>query len=331
MIACAAMIAQGRSSDAGQLQGSHVDDDLAAPLLLQIPDFGPITEPSPERATLCKTPRHLLRLRPARSSIHRRSRKEIHGPDHGQAYTRIVALIIAIGMLAACEVGKWMGRRFLDNAHAKPSKFDDASMALLGLLLAFTFGSSISKHEQRVSAVVTDSNAIGDFYTCATLLKEPTPTRLQAVIRQYVQLRLDLARHGRTESDLETALAQSDQMLGQMTQLVGQALNEGTPIAVSLTNSLNAVASNQASRLASHRDRLHPAIIFLLFASAVITTLLIGREQASSDNYEFAGTLFFIALISLAIYVTLDLNLPQSGLIRVSQEPMLRLYDSIKQ
>jgi hypothetical protein len=245
--------------------------------------------------------------------------------------TRILSLIIAIGMFAAWEVGKWMGRRLLDSAHAQPSKFDDASMALLGLLLAFTFGSSISKHEQRVTAVVTDSNAIGDFYTCATLLKEPTRSKLQSVIRQYVQLRLDLAHGGRTESDLETALAQSDQMLGSMIQLVGQALNEGTPIAVSLTNSLNAVASNQTLRLASYRDRLNPAIIFLLFASAVITTLLIGREQASSENYEFAGTLFFIVLISLAIYVTLDLNLPQSGLIRVSQEPMLRLYNSIKQ
>jgi hypothetical protein len=244
---------------------------------------------------------------------------------------RIIALIIAIGMLAAWEVGKWMGRRRIDRAHAQPSKFDDASIALLGLLLAFTFGSSISKHEQRVIAVVTDSNAIGDFYTCATLLKEPTRSRLQSVIRQYVQLRLDLARHGRTESDLETALAQSDQMLGQMTKLVGQALNEGTPIAVSLTNSLNAVASNQASRLASYRDHLNPAIEFLLFACAVITTMLIGRQQGSDENYEFAGTLCFIVLISLAIYVTLDLNVSQRGLIRVSQEPMQRLYASMQQ
>jgi hypothetical protein len=204
-------------------------------------------------------------------------------------------------------------------------------MALLGLLLAFTFGSSISKHEQRVIAVVTDSNAIGDFYTCATLLKEPTRSKLQSVIRQYVQLRLDLAVHGRTESDLEIALARSDKMLGVMTELVGQALNEGTPIAVPLTNTLNAVASNQALRLASHRDRLHPAIVFLLFASAVISTLLIGRQQGSSENYELLGTLCFIVLISLAIYVTLDLNVPQSGLIRVSQEPMQRLYASMQQ
>jgi hypothetical protein len=118
-------------------------------------------------------------------------------------------------------------------------------------------------------------------------------------------------------------------MLSEMTGLVRQALTDGTPIAVSLTNSLNAVESNQALRLAAHRDRLHPTIVFLLFASAVITTLLIGREQGSADSYEFAGTLCFILLVTLAIYVTLGLNLPQSGFVRVNQEPMERLFASM--
>ncbi len=79
-------------------------------------------------------------------------------------------------------------------AETAPSKFDDASLALLGLLLAFTFGVSISKHDQRRLAVVADSNAIGDFYTCASLIKEPTRTKLQTVIREYAELRLSLGR-----------------------------------------------------------------------------------------------------------------------------------------
>ncbi|MGH8338230.1 MAG: hypothetical protein ACRETL_15720, partial [Gammaproteobacteria bacterium] len=79
-----------------------------------------------------------------------------------------------------------------------------------------------------------------------------------------------------------------------------------------------------------HRDRLSPAIIFLLFASAIITTLLIGRQQGSTENYELAGTLCFVLLVTLAIYVTLDLNLPRDGLIRISQEPMVRLFNSMQ-
>ena len=242
---------------------------------------------------------------------------------------RIIALILAVAMLATWSIGRRMGERLLHKSGTKPSKFDDASMALLSLLLAFSFGMSIGKHDQRRLAVVADSNAIGDFYTCASLLKEPARTKLQAVIRQYVQVRLYLVRSARRSSDLESALAKSSQLHTQMTEIVEHALTDRTPIAVSLTNTLNAVTSNQASRLAAYRDRLPASILYLLFACSIVTVLLIGREQGATTNSDIAGTLCFIFLVSIAVYVTLDLNLPEGGLIRVSQEPIERLLSSM--
>lgn len=242
---------------------------------------------------------------------------------------RVVALILAIMMLAAWQVGKRMGKRLLHKEDTKPSKFDEASVALLGLLLAFTFGMSIAKHDNRRLAVVADSNAIGDFYTCASLLKEPARTQLQTVIRHYVQLRIDLARGNLRSSDLESAITRFDQLYAQMTEIVGRALSDGTPIAVSLTNTLNDVSSNQASRLAAYKDRLPTAIVILLFACAIVTALLIGREQGAAGSSDIAGTLCFILLVSITVYVTLDLNQPERGWIRVSQEPIERLLTSM--
>ncbi len=244
---------------------------------------------------------------------------------------RIAAITLGAAMLVASEIGRGMGRRLRRKGGVKPSKIDDASMALLGLLLAFTFGMSIARHDQRRAAVVADANAIGDFYTCTALLREPTRTKLQALIRQYAQLRLDLARGQMSTSDLQSALAKFDQMHGRMTGLVGQALSDGTPIAVSLTNTLNAVSSNQASRLSAYKERLPTSIVFLLFACAIITALLAGREQGNDDNFDVVGTLCFILLVSIAVYVTLDLNRPERGLIRVSQEPIERLLSSMPQ
>jgi hypothetical protein len=251
--------------------------------------------------------------------------------DHiiAQLDAGVVALTLAILMLAGWGLGTWMGRQLLIMGDRKPSKFDDASLALFGLLLAFTFGTSMSKHDRRRIAVVADSNAIGDFYTCATLLKEPIRTELRAVIRKYANLSLDLTRRRIDTSDLEGALVQFQQMHERMTELVAQALNAGTPIAVSLTNTLNAVTSNQAARLAAIRDRLPASVVMLLFVSAIVTTLLIGREQGFAKNSEVAGTLCFILLVSVAVYVTLDLNRPERGLITVSQEPIERLLSSM--
>src|ERR1700720_1638341 len=128
----------------------------------------------------------------------------------------VVALFLGVAMLAAWQIGRRMGGRLRGKDGVKPSKFDDASIALLGLLLAFSFGTSIAKHDQRRLAVIGDANAIGDFYTCASLLKEPTRTRLLAVIREYAQLRLDLTRGLPLPGALDEALAKFGHMHDQM-------------------------------------------------------------------------------------------------------------------
>lgn len=243
---------------------------------------------------------------------------------------RLLALMLALAMLAAWGVGWWMGSRLRTRGGEPPaSKFDDASLALLGLLLAFTFGMSLARHDHRREMVVADSNAIGDFYTCSSLLKEPVRRKLHTVIREYTALRLEVVRSRLDQATLESALRRFQQMHSQMTDLVAEAVSEGTPIAVSLTNTLNEVTSMHAARLVAGRERLPASIVLMLFTAAVVATMLVGREQGAAGRTEVTDTLSFILVVTLAVYVTLDLNQPQSGMITVSQEPMQRLLSSM--
>src|SRR5579872_5763855 len=153
-----------------------------------------------------------------------------------------LAIALAVAMLVAWRIGTMMGVWLRHKADGRePSKFDDASMALLGLLLAFTFGVSISKHDQRRLAVVAESNAIGDFYTCASLLKKPHRARLQEVIREYAQEQMDTLGRRLTEAEEKAATGRALEQFNRMTEIVNDAITEGTPIAVSLTNTLNEV------------------------------------------------------------------------------------------
>jgi hypothetical protein len=131
----------------------------------------------------------------------------------------VVTIILAILMLAAWRIGIRLGRGMRAGNVTMP-QFDGAAMALLGLLLAFAFGTSMGKYEQRRIALIEDSNAIGDFYTCATLLKEPIKSKLQAVIRDYAEQRLKVARQPINSLNLESALTDFQRMHQQMTTLV---------------------------------------------------------------------------------------------------------------
>ena len=118
-------------------------------------------------------------------------------------------------------------------------------------------------------------------------------------------------------------------MHGRMTEIVAAAVAEGTPIAVSLANTLNEVTSSHAARLAAYRERLPWSILLLLFVASVVPAFLMGLQQGISQNPHLSGTISFVLLVTMVIYVTLDLNQPGRGLIRVSQEPMERLVQSI--
>jgi hypothetical protein len=238
----------------------------------------------------------------------------------------LTALLLAAVMLATWTVGFRLGRKRLAEGSAAPEgKFEDAVVAILGLLLAFTFSMALAKYDHRREMLVTDSNAVGDFFTCASLQPEPVRGKLQAVIREYTELRLDLARKATEAGQFESALARSQELQNRMTALVGEALHAGTPIAAPLTNTLNGLTSAHAARLAAVKDRLPESVVALLFVSGAIATGLVGRAQGTSKRPPLGGTLSFLLLVSLVVYVILDLNNPVKGFIVVSQEPMERL------
>ena len=243
----------------------------------------------------------------------------------------LIAALLAVLMLASWGFGWWRGQvSQIGKSEAAPSKFNDAVLALLGLLLAFTFSMSLSRHEQRRQMVVTDSNAIGDFYTTASFLKEPVRTRLQAVLRKYVEHRLLLAQTVRDEESLQQLLGEIQVMHGDMESLANDAVDDGTPVVVPLVNTLNELTSAHASRLSAMRDRVPPSVVLLLVLAAVISMVLMGWQQGILREWHPVAAVGFTTLVCLVLWVTLDLNQPQRGLITVSQEPLQQLLKGMK-
>jgi hypothetical protein len=237
-----------------------------------------------------------------------------------------VAVLLAVAMLAAWSAGWCRGRpRSGEKCEEEPSKFNDAVLALLGLLLAFTFSMSLARHEQRRQLVVIDSNAIGDFATVVSLLNDPVRGKLQGLVRRYVEHRLSMPQIGGNEALLQQKLAETRQTHAEMTVLVKKAIDEGTPVVVPLANTLNELTSAHASRLNALRDRLPPSVVLLLVLAAIIAMVLLGWQQGMSREWHPAAAIGFTALVCLVLWVTLDLNQPQRGLIKVSQEPLEQL------
>jgi hypothetical protein len=242
----------------------------------------------------------------------------------------IIALVFAAAMFACWTAGWRRGQRMPPEPSDDPGvKFTDASVGLLGLLLAFTFSMALGRHDYRRLAVIAESNAIGDFYTCATLLKEPHRSELQTAIGDYAKRLLETPYESLTGDEQQRADQRDFAAFSRMTAIVSKALEGGTPIGINLTNTLNNLTSSNASRLAAFQERLPWSIVLLLFLSSLAPSFLIGLKQGSSKLVHPSGSFSFIVLVTLVIFVTLDLNQPRRGTITVGHTSLGRVLQSM--
>jgi hypothetical protein len=242
----------------------------------------------------------------------------------------MVAGFFLVAMLFFWGVGWQSGRKRPPKSDDAPAmKFTDSSLAILGLLLAFTFSMALGMHDHRRLMVVQESNAIGDFFTSASILKDPYRSALQSLIRTYTTNEVRALARFQRDAEQRELTNQSKKMQDQMITLVAAAVAEGTPIAVSLTNTLNEVTSANASRLAAYEAVLPWSILALLLLAACVPSFLIGRMQGIAGKSHFSAILSFIVLVTLIAFVTLDLNQGRRGLIRVNIQSFERLDQSM--
>jgi hypothetical protein len=234
----------------------------------------------------------------------------------------VLALLLA-GAMSLVSAFSWRhARRRIAAGDPPTDKFTDAGMALLGLLLAFTFGMSLDKYNKRRLMVVADANAIGDFYTCASLQKEPVRSKLRSVVREYTEHRLAFARDRHPEDHLGDTTGEVRAFHTRMEEQVKAALDDGTPIATPLVNTLNALTSSHVARVAAVRDHLPTAIVALLFLTSIVTAFLAGGSRGRLTSWFGGSVAGFILLVSFVVCIILDLNQPRHGLIRLDQGPV---------
>ncbi|MEF8768895.1 hypothetical protein [Candidatus Accumulibacter contiguus] len=110
--------------------------------------------------------------------------------DHNSV---LIVSALFVCMLLAMEIGFRSGRRkqaCATEAITQANAVLAAMLGLLALLLAFTFSAALQRYENRSQTVVAEANAIGTTYLRAQLLPKGMPDEVQALLRQYLGVRV---------------------------------------------------------------------------------------------------------------------------------------------
>src|SRR5688572_21496365 len=110
-------------------------------------------------------------------------------PWWGIVLTTFVVFMLAVEGGYAIGSSGWGGASD-DRMTGHVATLVGAVLALLGLLLAFSFSIVDSRFSARKALVLDEANAIGTSYLRAKILPDPHATRVRSLLRQYVDARV---------------------------------------------------------------------------------------------------------------------------------------------
>jgi hypothetical protein len=239
-------------------------------------------------------------------------------------------------LLIATEFGVRVGARARaqqkEGGTADLGSIHGAVLGLLGLLLAFTYSFAAGRHNARRELLVREANAIGTAYLRAGLIPEPRRRELQTILRQYVDSRIVPDEVVQDPVKLAEAIQRSERVLGTLWPAASRDIDSRPPTMLDslMFQALNGVIDLHTERLTAFEYRIPPSILWLLFVVAAMAMALTGFSGGLGGrrNVFFSTTL--AALVAAVMLVIIDLDHPRSGFIRVDQQSMIQLRDSLQ-
>ena len=239
-------------------------------------------------------------------------------------------LIMFAFLLAALEVGYRIGfgrrKKWRDAETGGGTVALSTMFALLGLILAFTYASGVSRFEDRKRVVIEESNALGTAFLRAGLIAEPGGKALQETILAYAKTRV-IPSTGRTLSHDERMeiLNNTIQAQEKLWPTLEEALRQGKPGAIesSMIAAMNDVLDMHTIRMAALIDKLPNAVIWMLIFISAATIIVTGFNAGLSGKISRWRTATLAMVMTGVMLMILDYDRPRDGFIRVSQDSLI--------
>jgi len=236
----------------------------------------------------------------------------------------LIGLFVGLffGMLALMEVGRRVGLRRLERAsegaRTGVATAEGAVFALLGLLVAFTFSGAATRFQDRRRYIMDESNAVGTAWLRLDLVPQDAQTAARESMRRYVDARLDVYR---AIPDLDAVRAAEERVSARQAELWGVVVDARAGVhhgwELLVMPALNEMFDLGALRTQAMQWHLPSIVLVLLCALALACSWLAGFGMAGASRRPTAHMLAFATVVTVIVFVIVDLEFPRLGFLRV--------------
>lgn len=236
----------------------------------------------------------------------------------------VTVVIVLLASEGGYRLGDKVSRRELEEKESPVSAIAGAILGLLAFILAFTFAIVSDRYDARKELVREEANAVRTAYSRAEFLPETDHAEANALLQEYVAVRLALAESGNL-SQITGAMRRADEIQRQLwqTAVASARLDMNSDVAALYIDALNEVTNIHWLRVAiGVQARIPTAIWFVLYALIMLGMVGIGYQTGIAGSKRTWAALGLALSFSLVIALIAELDRPQSQVIPVTQQPL---------
>ncbi len=231
-------------------------------------------------------------------------------------------VVVLLSIEGGYRLGRYRHRHSEGEKETPVGAIVAATLGLLGLILAFTFGLAASRFNSRREIVVEEANAIGTTYLRAGLLPDGRGVKIRKLLGEYVDARLEVVQTG----NIEQVLRRSDELHRQLwreAEAVGQEQPDSIVVGLFI-QSLNETIDVHSKRvLVALQNRLPGALWTTLYLITLLTMAGVGYHEGLTNSRRSLAIVILVLTFSAIMTLVADLDRPQKGLLTVSQRAMI--------
>jgi hypothetical protein len=238
------------------------------------------------------------------------------------------SLILTAAALAGFLIGHKTSQRVTDRSQI--GAIQASILGLLALLLGFTFGVASSRYDVRRVLAVDEANALGTTFMRAQMLPEPYRTSISDMLRHYIDLRIQTASVLGNPSKTRKIMKETEELQQAIwKQATAVARKDSSVITGLFVSSLNESIDLYSSRVAVFLTRVPSTILWILACIAIVALAVVGYGFGLIGQRSWLAIALMPVVIAAVIVMIVDLDRPEAGPTRVSQQSMIDLRNSL--
>jgi hypothetical protein len=237
-----------------------------------------------------------------------------------------VAGLIVVVLFLAFLLGQWMGRvNDIEQSHL--GVLQGAALGIIGLVIGFSFSGAMNRFMDRQDLIVKEANAIGTASLRFDLML--SQQNLRSTLKAYTRARLKLFERldAASEKAVQTELSQLQQ---QIWDDAIWAVKQEPTATMAVLPPINEMFDLLATRNAMAKRHLPMPSFLLVVAAVALGSVLLGWGQHGKRWPIRAAGLLIVVLLGSILWIVLDLDFPQRGLIQLDKQPLVDVLQSLE-